>query len=212
MTAAPCVVKGRTVPAHAPARVGKSRVCSQCGRDLTRKKKPAAIVRSTISRSEHVIAMTLHGLHLVTLENERLSPMARLRMATIHKGFFWRAICSCPAVALLDRYGKITTTEADKRIAKRVGVEAPSNEGLAKLFIGRCTCPRPPAPLLIRLTRVAPRQLDQGNFQGSFKAIQDALCRWLRIDDGRDDVLRFDYRQETGPSAVQVLVESVGGV
>lgn len=49
----------------------------------------------------------------------------------------------------------------------------------------------------IRLTRLAPRSLDPGNLEASFKWVQDAIADWLGIDDG-DSRLRFAYGQEQG--------------
>lgn len=63
-------------------------------------------------------------------------------------------------------------------------------------------------PIRIRLTRVAPRKLDQGNYQGSLKHVQDGVADWLGIDDRRDDLVRYEYDQKRGqPREYAVMVE-----
>lgn len=51
--------------------------------------------------------------------------------------------------------------------------------------------------LTITLTRIAPNKLDPGNYQGSFKHVQDGVADWLGIDDG-DERLTWSYAQERG--------------
>lgn len=55
----------------------------------------------------------------------------------------------------------------------------------------------PTLPCTIRMTRVAPRQLDSDNLVSSFKASRDGLADWLSIDD-RTDLISWEYRQERG--------------
>lgn len=63
-------------------------------------------------------------------------------------------------------------------------------------------------PLLeVRLTRVAPRQLDDDNLAGALKSVRDAVATWLRVDDG-SPLVRWAYAQERGEAAVRVEVRT----
>jgi hypothetical protein len=66
----------------------------------------------------------------------------------------------------------------------------------------------PDHPWHITLTRIAPRRLDSDNLAGSFKHVQDAVAKWLGVDDGSDRV-RWTYEQRRGKPnqyAVEVAV------
>lgn len=63
----------------------------------------------------------------------------------------------------------------------------------------------------VELTRVAPRALDSGNFQGCFKHVQDGIADWLGIDDG-DPRIEWRYFQERGNPkeyAVRIRIERI---
>lgn len=65
-----------------------------------------------------------------------------------------------------------------------------------------------PGPLLVvRLTRVSPRPLDDDNLRGALKSVRDAIATWLRVDD-RTCLVRWDYEQEKGEPCVRVEVLS----
>lgn len=64
-----------------------------------------------------------------------------------------------------------------------------------------------PPPVLVHLTRIAPRLMDDDNSQTSLKAVRDAVAIWLGIDDGNREDIRFEYYQRKGPYAVQLKVE-----
>lgn len=67
----------------------------------------------------------------------------------------------------------------------------------------------PSPPLVVRLTRIAPRSLDVGdNLPMSLKAAKDAVAKWLGVDDRRDDLVRYEYSQEKGqPREYAVRIE-----
>jgi hypothetical protein len=70
----------------------------------------------------------------------------------------------------------------------------------------------PPLPLLITLTRIAPRSLDQGNLEVSFKAVQDGIADWMAGAPGkgqdRQSGLVWAYAQRKGaPRTYAVYVE-----
>ncbi|GEL74641.1 hypothetical protein [Myxococcus virescens] len=71
----------------------------------------------------------------------------------------------------------------------------------------RRRCPEWKAgPLLfVRLTRVAPRALDDDNLRGALKSVRDAVATWLRVDD-RSPLVGWLYAQAKGPEPL-VTVE-----
>lgn len=54
----------------------------------------------------------------------------------------------------------------------------------------------PPAPLLVTITRLAPRKLDDDNLQGACKFIRDEIARKVGIDDGSSQYT-WRYEQKT---------------
>lgn len=65
-------------------------------------------------------------------------------------------------------------------------------------------------PLIVRLTRIAPRTLDSDNLSGSLKHIRDGIADWLGIDD-RSPLVTWEYAQRKGAPksyAVGVTVEN----
>lgn len=51
--------------------------------------------------------------------------------------------------------------------------------------------------LVVTLTRVAPRALDDDNLRGALKAVRDAVASVLRVDD-RSPLVRWEYAQRRG--------------
>lgn len=51
--------------------------------------------------------------------------------------------------------------------------------------------------LVVTLTRVAPRALDDDNLRGALKSVRDAVATWLRVDDA-SPIVRWEYGQEKG--------------
>jgi hypothetical protein len=51
-------------------------------------------------------------------------------------------------------------------------------------------------PCLVKLTRIGPRKLDEGdNLSSAFKGIRDQIAKQLGADDGDTDTIRFEYAQ-----------------
>lgn len=64
-----------------------------------------------------------------------------------------------------------------------------------------------PLPLVVTITRIAPRALDSDNLAGSQKHIRDGVADWLGIDD-RDPRIEWRYAQERGaPKSYAVRIE-----
>ncbi len=52
--------------------------------------------------------------------------------------------------------------------------------------------------LVVRLTRVAPRRLDDDNIRGALKSVRDEVAALLRVDDATP-LVHWEYGQEQGP-------------
>lgn len=70
------------------------------------------------------------------------------------------------------------------------------------------TAPRLLGPVVVTLTRVAPRELDTDNLTGGLKAIRDGIADWLGVPDNDPRVIwRYDQRKgEPKKYAVEVEV------
>jgi len=66
---------------------------------------------------------------------------------------------------------------------------------LVRMFIGGK--PRPTLPVVVTLTRIAPRALDDDNLSGAFKAIRDEIADWLGVKDNHPGIV-WAYTQERG--------------
>lgn len=63
------------------------------------------------------------------------------------------------------------------------------------------------APLIVTITRIAPRALDSDNLQGAGKHVRDAVAICLGIDD-RDPRVEWRVRQEKGaPKSYATRIE-----
>jgi hypothetical protein len=67
-----------------------------------------------------------------------------------------------------------------------------------------------PPPYLVTLTRITPKKfLDKhDNLTAAFKAVVDELSDWLGVNDGAEDMVRWEYKQDRGPWAVRVRIEA----
>lgn len=64
---------------------------------------------------------------------------------------------------------------------------------------------------VVRLTRISPGYTDDdGLAGGTMKAVRDAVAEWVGVDDGRRDLIRFEYDQMSCPRskfALRIEVE-----
>ena len=69
----------------------------------------------------------------------------------------------------------------------------------------------PEFPLVVTLTRVAPRELDDDNIRGALKACRDQVAEELGLPSDRDPRVRWEYGQEKGrvkQYAVRIRLEA----
>ncbi len=59
-------------------------------------------------------------------------------------------------------------------------------------------------PLVVSLTRIAPRALDDDNLRGALKATRDGIADYLDVDD-RSPLVTWDYAQERGPKRTHLV-------
>lgn len=65
----------------------------------------------------------------------------------------------------------------------------------------------PEARLVVTLTRVAPRLLDDDNLRGAFKGVRDEVAAFFGLDDGDVARMRCEYQQSKGkPSSVRIEI------
>jgi hypothetical protein len=63
------------------------------------------------------------------------------------------------------------------------------------------------SPLLVRITRIAQRRLDDDNMSGGCKQLRDAIASAFgRQGDSETDGLWWEYRQEKGPYEIVIEV------
>lgn len=65
----------------------------------------------------------------------------------------------------------------------------------------------PPLPLLITITRVGPRKLDDDNLASACKYVRDQIAASVGVDDG-SPLYTWCYEQKTGKYGVDVEITS----
>lgn len=100
-----------------------------------------------------------------------------------------------------------TISEANGREHFRVKAKrAKEQRAMARMFAGQWS-PFPKPPLVITITRIGVRGLDDDNLASSQKAVRDGIADALGIDDG-DKRLSWRYEQRKGkPKEYAVEVE-----
>jgi hypothetical protein len=71
--------------------------------------------------------------------------------------------------------------------------------------------PRILGPVVVTITRIAPRELDDDNLAAGAKAVRDGVADWLGVDD-RDPLITWRYAQERGKPkeyAARIEVQTV---
>lgn len=76
-------------------------------------------------------------------------------------------------------------------------------------FVLQTKATKPAFPCVIRLVRIAPRKLDQGNIAAAMKHVQDGCADWIGIDDRRDDLVKYEYMQEQASKTYGLRIEIV---
>ena len=64
----------------------------------------------------------------------------------------------------------------------------------------------PPPPLIVIITRVGAKKLDDDNLQGACKYVRDQIASEVGLDDG-SDLYTWIYRQRKGDYSVEIEIE-----
>jgi len=89
-------------------------------------------------------------------------------------------------------------------------VAARRQRALARLCLS--THPRPTGPVVVTITRVAPRSLDSDNLAGACKSVRDGVADWLGVDDGvaeRAGLVAWRVEARRGAYGVEIAIEAV---
>lgn len=105
-------------------------------------------------------------------------------------------------------YACHTVSEANQRGHWAKAASRKKMQRLAAWAELRAAGDRPgPGLYTVRLTRIAPRRLDDDNAVSSMKATRDGVADWLGINDGSSAV-KWEYGQERGaPKQYAVRIE-----
>lgn len=71
---------------------------------------------------------------------------------------------------------------------------------------------KPALPVVVTLTRIGVRDLDDDNLAAGFKSVRDEIAAWLGCGDGKKDPITWHYAQTRGKPkqyAVKIQIESV---
>jgi hypothetical protein len=91
----------------------------------------------------------------------------------------------------------VSTLNAAEHWSKR-SRRAAEHRGLARMVLAApLRAASLPLPVLVTLTRVAPRQLDLDNLQGALKNVRDGVADALGVDD-RTTLVTWKYGQRRG--------------
>lgn len=74
--------------------------------------------------------------------------------------------------------------------------------------------PLPSTPVVVTLTRVGPRPLDDDNLAASFKSVRDEVASALGCGDSLKDPIKWVYEQRRGEPkkyAVEIKIEAFRG-
>jgi hypothetical protein len=94
----------------------------------------------------------------------------------------------------LSRGARMTIAEAAKRERRLAAT-------VCRLYAGEVAL-----PVVVTLTRIAPRRLDGDNCAGGLKHWRDGIADWLGIDDA-DPRVSWRYEQERGEYALRIRVQ-----
>lgn len=102
-----------------------------------------------------------------------------------------------------------TVSEANRRDHWAVRAKRAKSQRTAVALALRCRLARWGLPLVVTLTRIAPRALDDDNLRSALKAVRDGVADALGVDDGSEQVT-WRYAQcrpgKGAPTRFQVAV------
>jgi hypothetical protein len=65
----------------------------------------------------------------------------------------------------------------------------------------------PPLPVVVKITRVGPRGMDNDNLASACKYVRDQIAKMIGVDDGSDQYT-WQYEQRKGDYEVEVEITS----
>ena len=69
------------------------------------------------------------------------------------------------------------------------------------------------AKFFVHLVRIGPKKLDRGNYECSFKAVQDGIAQAIGVDDGDESRVIWTYDQcKDHGYAVHISINAVGRI
>lgn len=77
-------------------------------------------------------------------------------------------------------------------------------ERLAVAHVLRCHAPLPALPVVVTMTRHAPRSLDDDNLTSALKSVRDEVAKALGCGDSAKDPILWRYAQCKGAYAVAI--------
>lgn len=63
----------------------------------------------------------------------------------------------------------------------------------------------PPPPLVVTLTRIGPKKLDDDNLETAFKYVRDQIAHLVGVDDG-SPLYTWGYRQKIGDYNIDIEI------
>ena len=100
------------------------------------------------------------------------------------------------------RLPSLANTRMSWQAMARLKRKQKDTTALAMRAVGGVT---PTPPLVVTITRVGPRKLDDDNLAGACKYVRDAIANCIGLDDG-SDLYTWVYRQRIGPYSVEVEI------
>lgn len=87
---------------------------------------------------------------------------------------------------------------------------AKQHRGITSLLLRSAIGKPPSTPLLVTMTRIAPRRLDSDNLAASCKHVRDGVADFLGVNDGDESKVRWSYAQRrvtTNFYAVEIVID-----
>jgi len=105
---------------------------------------------------------------------------------------------------------KSEANSRDHWTVKRRRAEIQSDALYFALAGSGLTSHQPPLPVVVTWRRIGWQEMDDDNLRSAFKALRDAIAKWLGCDDGDKTAVEWCYEDVMGEPGVVVTVQSRG--